>query len=76
MRKITQGANVLIIGVAYKQDIADYRESPALEVIELLKKFGANVEYYDPWISEYKYQGIVHKGMTKISPKQIENMIY
>ena len=70
--KSLRGANVLIIGVAYKQDIADYRESPALEVIELLKKFGANVEYYDPWISEYKYQGIVHKGMTKISPKQIE----
>ena len=44
------GANVLVIGVAYKPDVDDMRESPALKVIDLLIKEGANVEYYDPYI--------------------------
>lgn len=70
--KSLRGAKVLIVGVAYKQDIDDYRESPALKVIELLENSGANVEYYDPWISEYKYRERIYKGIVKISPEQIE----
>lgn len=69
--KSLKGAKVLVVGVAYKQDIDDYRESPALEVIEILKKNGVNVEYYDPWISQYKYHGQVTKGMTEITPEQV-----
>ena len=53
------------MGVAYKQDIDDYRESPALKVIEEFAKKGSNVEFYDPYISEYKYQGKKHKGISK-----------
>ena len=46
--KATMGSRVLVLGVAYKQDIDDYRESPALRVIERLEERGAEVSYYDP----------------------------
>ena len=69
--KAMNGAKVLVVGVAYKQDIDDYRESPALRVIEVLKREMANVEFYDPWISEYKYKGEKHKGLKEISPEII-----
>jgi UDP-N-acetyl-D-glucosamine dehydrogenase len=45
------GANILILGVAYKRDIDDLRESPALTIIELLQKRGAHVEYNDPFFA-------------------------
>jgi UDP-N-acetyl-D-glucosamine dehydrogenase len=45
-----KGASTLVLGVAYKPDIDDIRESPALEVIDLLRKKGAKVEYHDPYI--------------------------
>ena len=65
-------AKILVVGVAYKQNIDDYRESPALEVIKILEESGALVEFYDPWISEYKYQGKIHKGKQNIKPEQVE----
>ncbi len=71
--KSLKGSKVLVVGVAYKQDIDDYRESPALEVIEVLKGSGAVVEYYDPWVTEYKYHGQKTKGLTEITPEQIES---
>jgi len=40
------------MGVAYKGDVNDMRESPALPVIELLREYGANIDYYDPYIPE------------------------
>lgn len=67
--KAMNGANVLVMGVAYKQDIDDYRESPALRVIEVLKGEKANVDFYDPWIDEYKYAGKIHKRIKEINPK-------
>ncbi|MDP9267898.1 MAG: nucleotide sugar dehydrogenase [Acidobacteriota bacterium] len=48
-RKAVNGAKVLILGVAYKRDIDDLRESPALAIIELLQKEGAEVSYNDPY---------------------------
>ena len=69
--KAMNGAKVLVVGVAYKQDIDDYRESPALRVIEVLKREQADVEFYDPWISEYKYKGEKHQGLKEISPEVI-----
>ena len=56
-RKAMNGAKVLVLGVAYKQDIDDYRESPALRVIESLRKLGAQVSFYDPYVETYRYQG-------------------
>src|ERR1700749_1934148 len=48
-RKSVNGARVLILGVAYKKDIDDLRESPSLTIIELLQKDGAQVSYHDPY---------------------------
>ncbi len=49
-RKPLRGSRVLILGAAYKRDIDDLRESPALDVIHLLREKGAEVSYYDPYI--------------------------
>jgi len=48
-KKSVNGARVLVLGVAYKKDIDDLRESPALTIIELLQKDGAQVSYHDPY---------------------------
>ncbi len=64
--KSLKGAKVLQLGVAYKQDIDDYRESPALVVGDLLRKEGCNVEYYDPYIPTYRYKGNTYQGIEKI----------
>ncbi|OQB20522.1 MAG: UDP-N-acetyl-D-glucosamine 6-dehydrogenase [Firmicutes bacterium ADurb.Bin182] len=51
------GARILLLGVAYKQDIDDYRESPVLKIIENLEKYGAIVSYNDPYIPEFHHKG-------------------
>ncbi len=71
-KKAMNGAKVLVLGVAYKQDIDDYRESPAIRVIEALKKRGAEVEYYDPYITEYREHGVVEKGLTELTAEKLE----
>ncbi len=71
-KKALNGSRVLVLGVAYKQDIDDYRESPAIPVIQILEKNGAEVEFYDPYISEYKEKGIVKKGLERIDEKMIQ----
>jgi UDP-N-acetyl-D-glucosamine dehydrogenase len=48
-KKSVNGARILVLGVAYKRDIDDLRESPALTIIELLQKDGAQVSYHDPY---------------------------
>lgn len=56
-RKPVNGSRILILGVAYKRDIDDVRESPALAIIEKLKKLGGEVSYHDPYIPEIKFDG-------------------
>ena len=68
-KKAINGAKILILGVAYKQDIDDYRESPAIRVIDELHKVGAEVDYYDPWIAEYRENGETVKGIPEITPE-------
>ncbi|MFC1651580.1 nucleotide sugar dehydrogenase [Patescibacteria group bacterium] len=53
VKKPLRGSKVLVLGVAYKKDISDYRESPALNVIKLLKHKGCDVEYHDPYVPEF-----------------------
>ena len=65
--KALNGSKVLVLGVAYKQDIDDYRESPAIRVIEEFHKTGANVEFYDPFVPKYKENGQWHEGIPAIS---------
>src|SRR5262249_14799773 len=50
--KAVRGARVLVLGVTYKRDVGDVRESPALEIIEILLGKGARVEYADPHVPE------------------------
>lgn len=71
-QKAICGASVLVLGVAYKQDIDDYRESPALRVIECLEKRGANVTYYDPWVSTYRYKGVKRSSVPELTPETLE----
>lgn len=68
-QKSLNGAKVLQVGVAYKQDIDDYRESPALVVGDLLRKEGCDVTYYDPYIPKYRYKGQWYEGIGAISPE-------
>ena len=49
--KPLKGSRVLVLGVAYKKDIDDVRESPALDIIELLQAKGADVRYHDPYVA-------------------------
>jgi len=60
-------AKILVLGIAYKQDIDDYRESPALDVIRILKEQGAAVDFYDPWIPRYKDGEAVCHGLEAIN---------
>jgi UDP-N-acetyl-D-glucosamine dehydrogenase len=53
-RKAVNGSRVHIYGVAYKRDVSDMRESPALDVIELLARRGAEISYSDPWVPVLK----------------------
>lgn len=72
-RKSLNGSKVLVLGVAYKQDIDDYRESPALRVVEELEKYGAKVEYHDPWVAEYMYKGVFRKGIPGLTAEVLES---
>jgi len=56
--KALKGAKVLVLGLAYKKDIDDVRESPALDIIRLLEQMGAKIQYHDPFIAELHEDGI------------------
>ena len=70
-KKALNGSHILILGVAYKQDIDDFRESPALKVISHLEKSGAAVSFYDPYVKKYSYKGSAKTGLTEINPEMI-----
>jgi UDP-N-acetyl-D-glucosamine dehydrogenase len=56
-KKAVNGSRVLVLGVAYKKDINDMRESPALDVIRLLEAQGADVAYHDPYVPSFREDG-------------------
>ena len=62
-KKALNGAKVLLLGVAYKNDIDDYRESPAFKVIELLEKNGADLTVNDPYCPISKYKGKTYNSV-------------
>ena len=66
------GAKVVVLGVAYKKDIDDVRESPALEIMELLTKSGADWVAVDPYVSQFKLDGEIVKTV-EISQDLIKN---
>jgi len=56
-RKSVSGARILLLGVAYKRDLGDIRESPALRVFSVLRSWGAEVSYHDPYVPEVRVSG-------------------
>lgn len=70
-KKAMNGSRILILGVAYKQDIDDYRESPALRVIEALEQLGADVIYYDPFVSTYHEHGAAKHSEPELTAELI-----
>lgn len=68
-KKAINGAGILMLGVSYKNDIDDYRESPAIRVMKELRKVGADVDYYDPWVSEFRNMyGQSGKSIPELTP--------
>lgn len=70
-KKSLNGSIVLALGVAYKNDIDDYRESPALRVLDLLRDTGAQVAYFDPYIEEYETHDGRHFAGEKALTKEL-----
>jgi len=63
-RKAVNGSKILIIGVAYKRDIDDMRESPAFDVMRLLEADGAEVSFHDPHVATFREDGHVRHGVA------------
>lgn len=72
-RKSLNGSTILVLGVAYKQDIDDYRESPALRVIDHLGKEGAHTLFYDPYIPRFRKGRKVYEGEKQLSARLVES---
>lgn len=71
-KKAINGAKVLMLGVSYKNDIDDYRESPAIRVYKELKRVGAEVEYYYPWVPEFhNMYGESGKSIPALTPEVV-----
>ncbi|WP_206172681.1 nucleotide sugar dehydrogenase [Acidilutibacter cellobiosedens] len=72
-KKSLNGSKILVLGVAYKQDIDDYRESPALKVIENFEKEGCMVDYYDPYIPNYKFKDKSKSGIKELNKQVLKD---
>jgi UDP-N-acetyl-D-glucosamine dehydrogenase len=70
-KKSINGSNILIIGVAYKRDIDDCRESPALDIIELLMQSGSKIEYYDPFVNSLELNNISLNSLENLNKELI-----
>jgi len=78
LRKSIRGSQILVIGVAYKKNVDDVRESPALDVMKLLENDGAELSFYDPYVSFVKLNGIGinrHKSLTEENLKNSDAVI-
>jgi UDP-N-acetyl-D-glucosamine dehydrogenase len=61
--KPIRGSRLLLLGVAYKPDVHDIRESPSLEVMRQLLSRGGEVSYCDPWVDEVELDGTLHRSV-------------
>jgi UDP-N-acetyl-D-glucosamine dehydrogenase len=71
-KKSLNGAKVLLLGVAYKKDVNDLRESPALEIIKKLEQEGAIISYYDPYIYEFTSNEKEYKSLKELAAEEIK----
>lgn len=68
------GARILILGIAYKQDIDDYRESPAIRLINSLQTKGAHTLFFDPYIPSFQLEGKVYEGENELTAELIKSV--
>lgn len=71
--KSIKGSRILILGISYKKDVADTRESPAFDIIELLEAKGAQVSYHDPFVGEAYINGKKRKSV-ELTDKLLKNI--
>ncbi|MCI8730207.1 MAG: nucleotide sugar dehydrogenase [Lachnospiraceae bacterium] len=72
-KQAMNGSKILMLGISYKNDIDDYRESPAIRVYKELKKAGAEVNYFDPWVAEFKMTyGESGKSIQELTPEIVK----
>ncbi len=72
-KKPINGSKILILGVSYKKDISDIRESPALKIISKLMKWGANISYYDPFVPQISVNGKNFYSLDKLTVDSLSN---
>jgi len=70
--KALNGSSVLILGAAYKKDIDDVRESPALDVLILLEETGAAVDFFDPYIADIVIDNKTKVGLTELTAENLQ----
>jgi UDP-N-acetyl-D-glucosamine dehydrogenase len=70
-KKALAGSRVLVLGVAYKKDVDDLRESPALKVIEILESRGAEVSYNDPYVPSLRAKRLRHYGTFELDSSSL-----
>lgn len=69
-KKSLNGSKILLLGVAYKKDVADMRESPAIKIIELLEQDGAEITYCDPHVP-YLHEGALELKAVSLTPETL-----
>ena len=70
-QRSVNGTSILILGVTYKRDVNDVRESPALDIVCLLESDGAKVDYSDPYVSCLRVDGFVKKSI-QLTPETVK----
>ena len=73
--KSVRGANILVLGVAYKNDVGDMRESPALPIIELLRERGAVLSYHDPHVASMPELGLDSVALDAATIQQADAVV-
>ena len=71
-RRCLNGAQVLVLGVAYKREVGDTRESPAMEILMKLREKGSEVEYVDPYVPSLDVHGTILKSVDLTDEKLAE----
>ncbi len=71
--KSLNGAKVAVLGAAYKKDIDDYRESPVIQIVELLEKYRADFVVVDPHVKTFKAAGKEYETVDNITPEMMES---
>lgn len=72
-KKALNGSKILQVGIAYKQDIDDYRESPAIKVFTQLLEKGSLMQAYDPYISQFQIEGIQYTCAIDLTENMVKN---